>query len=160
MLYSITTSFPPEEASMRSKLYLTVSLLLLWLPSVFAADRPRTWQAGTLVETEKQQVRQGTTKTSNSEVTAKDKNGKTQYSGRNTSTETENYDTFQVYTIEAEGTTYVAREKLLFPWSKPATVNVGSRVQFAVEKNTLYLLGDDGKQHKAGISKASMNPAR
>jgi hypothetical protein len=36
---------------------------------------------------------------------------------------------------------------------------VGEKVKFAIEKNTLYLVDDDGKQHKAGISKVTMNPA-
>jgi hypothetical protein len=145
---------------MRRKLHVVACVLLSCASLAFTADRPRNWQTGTLLETEKQQVRQSSTKTTNSEINAKDKKGKTQYSGRSTSTDRENYDDFQVYTIETEGATYVAREKLLFPWSKPAATTVGSKVQFAVEKNTLYLLGDDGKQHKAGITKASMKPAQ
>lgn len=145
---------------MRKELRVLTCLLLGCAALVFAADRQRNWQTGTLLETEKQQVRQGSTRTTNSDIDAKDKKGKTQYSGTTTSTETENYDNFQVYTIDAGGTTYVAREKLLFPWSKPAATTVGSKVQFAVEKNTLYVLGEDGKQHKAGIMKASMKPAQ
>jgi hypothetical protein len=34
---------------------------------------------------------------------------------------------------------------------------VGEKVKFVVEKSTLYLLEDDGKQHKPSISKISMN---
>jgi hypothetical protein len=143
---------------MRKTLHAAACLLIACAALTLAAERQRNWQNGTLIETEKQQVRQGSTKMTNSEIDAKDKKGKTQYSGTSTSTETENYDDYQVYTIETDGATYVAREKLLFPWSKPAATTIGSKVQFAVEKNTLYLLGNDGKQHKAGIVKASMKP--
>ncbi len=125
----------------------------------FGADNARNWQSGTLLETEKQQVRQGSTKTINTEGTAKDKGKKTDYSQTTTSNTTEDYDTFQVYTIQGDSHTYVARERLLFPWSKPANVTVGEKIKYAVAKNTLYLLDDSGKQHKAGISKVSVNSA-
>lgn len=136
--------------------------LLLLASSVltFAADKPRDWKTGTLLETEKQQVLEGSTTTTNGEISAKNKGNKTDFSRNSTSNTTENYDNFQVYTIQGDGTTYVAREKLLFPWSKPASVTVGAKLKFAVEKNTIYLLGDDGKQHKASISKAKMDADR
>jgi len=133
--------------------------LLLVVLAAFAADNSRNWQSGTLLETEKEQVRQGSTKRINTEGTAKDKGKKTDYSETTTSTTTEDYDTFQVYTIQGDTQTYVARERLLFPWSKPASLTVGEKVKYAVAKNTLYLLDDNGKQHKAGISKVSVNSA-
>jgi hypothetical protein len=144
---------------MQSALRLASCLLLINAASAFGADAARNWQSGTLVETEKQQVLQGSTRNTSREVTAKNKNNKTDYSENSNSTTTDNYDNFQVYTIQGDNNTYVARERLLFPWSKPATVTVGAKLKFAVEKNTIYLIGDDGKQHKAGVSKISMNPA-
>ena len=74
-----------------------------------------------------------------------------------TTTTTDDYDTFQVYTIQGGTKTYVARERLLFPWSKPANVTIGDKVKYSVQKNTLYVLDEDGKQHKAGIVKVSLN---
>ena len=145
---------------MKSILLLPACLLMVVAPNAFGADSSRNWQSGTLLETEKQQVPQGTTKTSNTEGTAKNKGNKTDYSQTTTSTTTEDYDTFQVYTIQGDSKTYVARERLNFPWSKPANVSVGEKVKYAVDKNKLYLLDDDGKQHKAGISKVSVNPER
>jgi hypothetical protein len=145
---------------MKSILLLPACLLMVVAPNAFSADSSRNWQSGTLLETEKQQVPQGTTKTSNTEGTAKNKGNKTDYSQTTTSTTTEDYDTFQVYTIQGDSKTYVAREKLNFPWSKPANITVGEKVKYAVEKNKLYLLDDDGKQHKAGISKVSVNSER
>ena len=133
------------------------SLLLALALCTWGADTPREWKSGTLFEMEKEQVRTGTTKRTNKDATVKDKGKKGEYSETTTSTKTDEYDTFQVYTIQGDSKTYIARERLLFPWSKPANVSVGEKVKYVVQKNTLYLLDDDGKQHKAGISKVSMN---
>lgn len=124
--------------------------------TAFAADATKAWQSGTLNETEQIKVRQGATHTSNTDGTAKAKgNDKVDYSQTTTTTTSDDYDTFQVYTIQGDSKTYVARERLLFPWSKPANVTVGEKVKFSVNKNTLLILDDDGKQHKAGITKVS-----
>ena len=42
-----------------------------------------------------------------------------------TATTTDNIDTYEVYTIQGPDKTYIAREKLLFPWSKPMCRTVG-----------------------------------
>ena len=126
---------------------------------VTLAAAARNWQSGTLLETEQSKVREGSTKTSNTDGTAKDRGDKTDYSQNTTTTTTDNYETYQNYTIEAGKKLYVAREHLLFPWSKPANVTVGEPVKYAVEKGKLYLLDDDGKEHKTSIVKVSMNPA-
>ena len=144
---------------MKISLPLAISALLLTAFANLGAADSRNWQSGTLLETEKQEVHSGSTKTSNRDATAKDKGNKTEYSETTHSTTSEDYDTFQVYSIQTDTKTYIARERLLFPWSKPANVAVGEKIKFAVEKNTLYLLDDDGKQHKAGISKVTMNSA-
>lgn len=137
---------------------LTAGFLLIALGlCASGADTSRDWKSGTLLETEKQQVPTGSTRTTNSDGTIKDKGKNADYSQTTTSTSTENYDNFQVYTIHGDSKTYIARERLLFPWSKPANVSVGEKVKFVVQRNTLYLLDDDGKQHKAGISKVRMN---
>jgi hypothetical protein len=139
--------------SARSLLVATITLC------AWGADNSRDWKSGTLLETEKQQVLTGSTSTSNRDGTIKEKGKKADYSQTTTARTTDDYDTFQVYTVQGDGKTYIARERLLFPWSKPANVSVGEKVKYVVQKNTLYLLDDDGKQHKAGISKVSMNQA-
>jgi len=144
---------------MKRNSLLAVSALLFAGLYSFGADSVREWQSGTLVETEKQQVHQGSTTVKNTDGTVKDKGKKADYSQTTTSHTNDDYDTFQVYTIQGDIKTYIAREKLLFPWSKPANVTVGDKVKYSVQKNTLYLLDEDGKQHKAGISKVTMNPA-
>jgi len=146
---------------MKANLIAAITALLIAAGCSFAAADSHQWKSGTLLESEKQQVLEGSTETSNTDGTIKDRNNgrKADYSENSTTTRTDNYDNFQVYTIQGEKKTYIARERLLFPWSKPANVTVGEAVKFSVHKNTMYLLDDDGKQHKAGISKVSMNEA-
>jgi hypothetical protein len=149
-------SIDREEVRLIHRRLATFALLVT--PTiVMAADPVRNWQTGTLVETEKVQVPTGSTTNSNSDIDAKRKGDKTEFSRNTNSTTTTEYDNFQVYTIKADGKTVVAREKLLFPWSKPADVAVGAPIKYVIQKNTVYLMGDDGKQHKAGISKVSMD---
>jgi hypothetical protein len=142
---------------MKTALVTAGSLLVVLTLCAWGADNAREWKSGTLLETEKQQVHTGSTHTTNSNGTIKDKGKKADYSETSTATNTDNYDTFQVYTIQGDGKTYIARERLLFPWSKPANVSVGEKVKYIIQKNTMLLLDDDGKQHKAGISKVSVN---
>jgi hypothetical protein len=112
-----------------------------------------SWQTGKLTDTEKQEVPTGSTTTYNSDGQAKN-NGK--YSQNTTAHTTDNTDTYQVFTIEAPTKTYIVREKLNFPWSKPANIALGEQVKFTVQGNRLTILDDDQKQHKTSIVKASV----
>jgi hypothetical protein len=114
-----------------------------------------SWQTGKLTDTEKQEVPTGSTTTYNSDGQAKN-NGK--YSQNTTAHTTDNTDTYQVFTIETPTKTYVVREKLNFPWSKPANIALGEEVKFMVQGNRLTILDDDQKQHKTSIVKASVTP--
>jgi hypothetical protein len=143
---------------MNSRLLLC-GLLFIAAATAAAAANAHNWQQGTLTESEQAKVKEGSTKNSNTDGTAKNRGNKTDYSQNTTTTTTDNYETYQTYTIQGEHKTYVAREHLLFPWSKPANVTVGEPVKFAVEKNKLYLLDEDGKEHKATVTKVSLNPA-
>jgi hypothetical protein len=134
------------------RIRLTSTLLpALLLTTSFALAN--SWHTGKLMDTEKQEVPTGSTTTYNTDAQAK--NGK--YSQNSTAHTTENTDTYQVYTIETPTRTYIAREKLNFPWSKPANITLGEDVKFTVQGNRLTILDDDQKQHKATIVKASVN---
>jgi hypothetical protein len=123
---------------------------------VFGAT-PRQWHSGKLLDTEQQKVTEGSTTHYNTDSQVKNRNGKTDYSQNSTATTTDNTDTYEVYTIEGHEKTYIAREKLLFPWSKPANVVVGDEVKFAIDGRKLIILDDDHKEHKASIVKVSLN---
>lgn len=125
---------------------LILPALLLSTNLALAAE----WQTGKLTDSEKQQVNTGSTTTYN---TDKDKDG----SKNGTAHTTNDTDTYQVFTIQTPTRTYVVREKLNFPWSKPANVTVGEDLKFTVEGNKITILDNDQKQHKASIVKASVN---
>ena len=75
---------------------------------------------------------------------------------QSTSPSTDNYETCQTYTIDAGNKVIIAKEHLLFPWSKTANVNVGEAVKYVVERGKLMMLDDDGKEHKASVVSSSM----
>jgi hypothetical protein len=122
--------------------------LLLTTTLALAAD----WHTGKLIDTEKQEVPTGSTTTYNTD--AKAKNGS--YNQNTTAHTTDNTDTYQVFTIQTPAKTYIVRQKLNFPWSKPANIAVGEEVKFTVQGNKMTILDDDQKQQKATIVKASV----
>jgi hypothetical protein len=64
---------------------------------------------------------------------------------------------YEVYTIRGPEKTYVAREKLNFPWSKPAKVTAGAERKYAIGGRKLVILDEDHKEHEASIIKTSRN---
>ena len=137
------------------KLQLGIILILL-VPSLAAAER--AWQTGTLTDTEQTREKEGSTKHTTSDGSVKNKGNKADYSQSTNSTESDNIETYQNYTIESDNKIYIAREHLLFPWSKPANVTVGDKVKFHVQKGKMVLVDDDGKEHKATLVKTSLKP--
>jgi hypothetical protein len=117
------------------------------------------WQSGTLTAMERQKVKEGSTITRNTDASSKDRGDKTDYSANSTTTKSDNYENYQVYTIESGNTVYVGSEHLLFPWSKSADVELGHTIQFAVKRDKIYILDSSGKQHKATLIKTSLKGA-
>jgi hypothetical protein len=134
--------------------------VVIFLGGVMALGATREWQSGKLVDTEQQKVKERSTTVYNTDAQSKKKNGKSDYSQNTTATKTDNIDTYEVYTIQGHDRTYIAREKLLFPWSKPANVAVGSEMKYVIEGRKLIILDDDQKEHKASIVKTSLNQTK
>ena len=134
---------------MRRISFATLAALFLTATLALAAE----WQTGKLMDTEKQVVPTGSTTTYNTDSQAK--NGK--YSENTTANHVENTDTYQVFTIQTPTKTYVVRQKLNFPWSKPANIALGEEVKFTIQGNKMTILDDDQKQQKATVVKASVN---
>jgi hypothetical protein len=116
-----------------------------------------SWQTGKLMDTEKQEVPTGSTTTYNSDGQARN-NGK--YNQNTTAHTTDNTDTYQVFTIQTPTKTYVVRQKLNFPWSKPANIALGEEVKFTIQGNKMTILDDDQKQQKATVVKASVTQSQ
>ena len=130
-----------------------LSALVLTSTLALAAD----WHTGKLMDSEKQEVSTGSTTTYNTDSEAK-RNGK--YSENTTANKVENTDTYQVFTIQTPTKTYVVRQKLNFPWSKPANITLGEEVKFTIQGNKMTILDDDQKQQKATVVKASVNQSQ
>src|ERR1700761_4454350 len=137
-----------EGTPMRSIPSALLPVLLLTSTLALASD----WHTGKLMDTEKQEVPTGSTTTYNTD--AKAKNGS--YSQNTTAHSTDNTDTYQVFTIQPPTKTYVVRQKLNFPWSKPANITLGEDVKFTITGNKMTILDDDNKQQKATIVKSSL----
>ena len=141
---------------MQSKMF-AVLLVLVLAPIALAGTRH--WKSGTLTATEQQKVAEGSTQSTNSDATYKNKGNRTDYSQNTTTTTSDNTETYQTYTIDAGNKIIVAKEHLLFPWSKPANVNVGEPVKYVMDRGKVIILDDDGKEHKASVVSASMKTA-
>lgn len=120
--------------------------LLLSTTLALASD----WHTGKLTDTEKQEVPSGSSTTTYN--TSNNGNGNRSGSAHTTS----DTDTYQVFTIETPTKTYVVRQKLNFPWSKPANITLGEEVKFTISGNKMTILDDDNKQQKATIIKSSL----
>ena len=131
---------------------LVLLACFLTLAIVARAD-DRNWQTGTLTATQRQQVPTGSNSFSTTDSSV---NNKGDYSQNTMRTKSDDYDTYQVFTIQSGNITYVVREHLFFPWSKPADLVLGKPVRFAVDNNTMYLLDSDGKEHKLSVVKTSL----
>ncbi|MGI8772150.1 MAG: hypothetical protein ACR2JE_12020 [Acidobacteriaceae bacterium] len=134
----------------------TVATVLLALVTALPAIAARNWKSGMLMGMEQNKVKEGHTTTYNTDGNAKNKGNKTDYSQNTTATTNDNIETYQIYTIEVGNKVYTASEHLLFPWSKPANVTVGETMKLDVDKNKLYILDDDGKEHKTTITGVKM----
>src|SRR5580698_3580285 len=159
MVHTRTNIGPLQNSSQPEGTMKPIRLISALLPALllstilaFASD----WHTGKLMDTEKQEVPTGSTTTYNTD--AKAKNGS--YSQNTTAHSTDNTDTYQVFTIQTPTKTYVVREKLNFPWSKPANIALGEDIKFMVQGNKMTILDDDQKQHKVSIVKASVTQTK
>jgi hypothetical protein len=139
----------------------TVFAAVLFVATSTLAATSRQWHSGKLVDTERETIKDGSITHYTTDGKAKTRsNGKTDYSQNTTAHTMDNTDTYEVYTIEGPERTYIAREKLLFPWSKPANVTVGADVKYVTEGRKLIILDEDQKEHKASIVKTTLSHPR
>jgi hypothetical protein len=63
------------------------------------------------------------------------------------------YSVNETYAIEAGDYVYVCQEHIRWRWSKAAMLTVNGPVQFAIEKDRLYIKSEDGTEHEARVIK-------
>jgi hypothetical protein len=129
--------------------------------AVLAAKPVRNWQTGTLLDSERSSVYLGTISSTNSSGNlnaSTNTSGNTSYttgtySGGSRSSSRPIYALQEMHVIESESYVYIVSRILYWRWSKTADVAVNGPVRFAVDKQTMYLLDDENREHKTQIIK-------
>ena len=118
------------------------------------AAKERDWQNGRVLDTDRQRYFAGTVGNGNTNGTVDGESGT--YRGQTNSSSTAVYRVFQTFVIEGEKHVYLAQERLRWRWSKPANVTVNGPVKYAVEKQKLYVMDEDNKEHEMEIMKKTL----
>jgi len=131
---------------------LAISLMVCAL-AVSGGEKKRDWQAGKVLDTNRQRYFAGTIENSSTNG-AVDSSGN--YHGNSNGGGTAVYRVFETFVIEGEQYVYLAQERLRWRWSKAANVTVNGPIKFAVEKRNLYVIDEDGKEHEMEIVKKTL----
>jgi hypothetical protein len=128
---------------MRSVFLLVILLGTFGLAE--AKNKQRDWQTGKVLDSD--QARRYIGSVSNGSAT--DYGSTVQATGSSTAA----YQVTQTYVVEIGTYVYVGQERLRWRWSKPADLTVNRPVVVAIEKDKMYLFGNDGNEHEATIVK-------
>jgi hypothetical protein len=142
---------PPISMNAYRKLRLLLPVILCVCVAA-VAEKPRDWQTGTVLDSNRSRYFAGTVGGSSTYGSV---NGDS-YSGNTSGSETAIYRTYQNFVIEGDQTVYLAQERIRFRWSHPADVTVNGKVKYAIDKRKLYLLDDQGKEHEMEIMKKTL----
>jgi hypothetical protein len=134
---------------------LTSAIALTLCLSVVAlgASKPRDWQDGKVLDSQRSRYFAGTIGNASTTGNA-DGNGS--YSGATNGSQTAVYRVFETFVIEGDKYVYMTQERLKWRWSKPANVTVNAPVKYAVEKRKLFVMDEDGKEHEMEIVKKTL----
>ena len=136
---------------------LVLVVVLMTLVAV-AAEKARDWQTGKVLNTDQSRIYLGTSgggTTNGTVYGSADGSGNVSgtYSGYSTNHQHAVYAVEEVEVIDGGQYVYVVARVLRWRWSKTANLTVNAPVRFAVEKRTMYVLDDDGREHKTKIVK-------
>jgi hypothetical protein len=131
---------------------LALGVLISTFP-LGAKQKEHDWQQGKLVSTDEARYFAGTIRSANTQGTVHDSGDYGTYSGTTIGSETAVYRVYQTYVIESDSYVYVARERLRWKWSKPANLTINGPIRFAVEKDHIFIIDEDGKEHEARMTK-------
>jgi hypothetical protein len=132
---------------------MIVLAILLGTVSSGSKQKERDWQQGKLLSTDEDRYFAGTVGSASTNGTVNDSGDYGTYSAHTTGSQTAIYRVYQSYVIESGSYVYVARERLRWRWSKAAELTVNGPIRFAIEKDKIFILDEDGKEHDARITK-------
>jgi hypothetical protein len=123
--------------------------------TVISAQSNRQWQDGTWTDTDRISILAGSVSNATGTATT---TGSTTHATANGSTVAV-HRVSQVFVIETADRWYVASQRLRWRWSKPVPMTVNTPVKFAVEKDKLYVVGEDQKEYELTIEKKGLKAA-
>lgn len=138
---------------MSTKLRTAVLLAVLVPTAAYAKHKGRGWQQGKLIATDASRYFAGTVGSASTNGSISESGDSGTYSGQTTSSQRAVYRVYQDYVIETDQYVYIAEERLRWRWSKPANLTVNGPVQYAIEKNKMFILDEDAKEHEARVVK-------
>lgn len=117
----------------------TAAFIVILSLACYAEEKPRAWQIGTLLDTDTESHYAGIL-------------------GRGEeSIHPAIYRTYQIYVIEIGDMIYECRERKRSR-AKGAPVTVNAPIKIAIEKDNLYLIDENGKEHKTAFVKKTAKP--
>jgi hypothetical protein len=138
----------------RSMALVILCGLMLTANLAVAKEKQRQWQTGKVLDTNRERTYAGSVGNSSDTATT---SGDTTY-GNASGSSTAVYHVYETYRIEAGDYIYECQEHIKWRWSKPAQLTVNGPVEFATEKDRLYIKGEDGKEHETKIVKKILKP--
>jgi hypothetical protein len=120
----------------------------------FAKEKERQWQTGKVLDTDRDRTYAGSVGNASGTATT---SGNTTY-GNASGSSTAVYRVYETYTIAAGGYVYVCQEHIKWRWSKPALLTVNGPVQFAIEKDRIFIKSEDDSEHETKIIKKILQP--
>lgn len=130
--------------------FVATSLVLITLltGTSWAKKKERVWQTGKLLDTDAVSHYAGSVRDKSVPITI----GNRTYGGPSDDF-TAVYRDYQTYVIEAGQYVYMCQQRLRGRRSKPVVLTVNGPVQFAIEKDSLYIKDEDGREHETKIVK-------
>ena len=66
---------------------------------------------------------------------------------------------YQEFVIETPDRFLFAEQRLRFRWSKAVPMTVNASVKYALEKDKIYVVGEDGKEYELSVTKKVLKTA-
>jgi hypothetical protein len=114
-------------------------------------EKTRHWQTGKVLDSQRSRYFAGTVGDATSTGRVDTYSGGGTYQGHTSTSQTAVYRVYETFLIEGETHAYLAQERLLWRWSKPANLTINGPVRFAVEGRKLFVIDDDGREHQMEI---------
>jgi hypothetical protein len=133
-------------------LLVVLSLFGLIVPAMTAAEKKRDWQIGQVLDAQMGTAYAGSTSRS-TPVPGIKPDGRYSTQASTVTNTSADYDVSFIVTVQGDTLIYVASERITVLHRKAANLTVNAPVKFAIEKDKLFVVDEDGKEHESHINK-------